>query len=128
MLEQAAASLAVDVAAFDQRGCLSPRIAFVEGRAVRARAFGLALHAALTALDARAPRGELGYDESVEAVRWRDTLAFAGELWTGAGHAVGFTSAMGALAVPPAGRNVLLLSVSHLSRCRAPSLRWLPSW
>ncbi len=117
-LATAARALALDVAAFDQHGCLSPRAAFVEGGASRARAFALAVHESLAELDVRVPRGTLPRQESVEAVRWRDALAFAGELWTGSGHAVGLTLESPAVAVPPSGRHLLVVAVPDLASVR----------
>jgi acyl-CoA reductase-like NAD-dependent aldehyde dehydrogenase len=43
-LRAAAEALAADVVTFDQRGCLSPRIAIVEGDVSRAETFALVLH------------------------------------------------------------------------------------
>jgi hypothetical protein len=117
-LDRAAGALGLDVAAFDQRGCLSPRVAFVEGEVARTRAFALALHEALVDLDVRVPRGALSRQESAEAVRWRDALAFAGELWAGTGHAVGLAPDSPALAVPPSGRHLLLVTVPDLAHAR----------
>jgi hypothetical protein len=113
-----ARALARDVAAFDQRGCLSPRVAFLEGDADRARAFALALHEGLAELDTRVPRGTLSPQERIDAVRWCDSLAFAGELWTGIGHAVGLAADSPALAVPPSGRHLLLVAVADLGHAR----------
>ena len=54
-----AKALAEDVVVFDQRGCLSPRFALVEGDDARALAFAEALHDELEALDANIPRGDV---------------------------------------------------------------------
>lgn len=97
-----AARLADDVVAFDQRGCLSPRVVFVKGDA---RACASALHEALTA--SPVPRGALLSDEHAEAERWRATMTYAGELLEGPGYAV----AIGPLVVPPPGRHVQLVPV-----------------
>jgi len=115
----AAASLAPDVAAFDQRGCLSPRVAFVEGDEDRAVAFAGALHAELRAWEARVPRGELTAQERADAARWCDTLAFVGRLWRGAAHAVASLPPGASLAVPPAGRHVLVVGEPDLAAVAA---------
>jgi hypothetical protein len=86
-LDAAAEALADDVIAFDQRGCLSPRIAFVA--ASSAFAFGEKLHAALTAREQRIPRGELSSSERADAQRYADTLRFAGTLYEGSIVAIG---------------------------------------
>lgn len=116
--DDAARALALDVAAFDQRGCLSPRVVLVEGDDLRACEVAKRLHADLGDLDARVPRGALSPEESGESVRWRDTVAFAGELWTGEGHAVGFVPDVGSLAMPPAGRHVLVVAVPDVLQAR----------
>jgi hypothetical protein len=115
-LEDAASALALDVAAFDQRGCLSPRVAFVEGDDAGARARAEAIHRALVDLDARVPRGRLHADERADATRWHDTIAFAGEAWTSAGHTVGIGS--DPLAVPPTGRHLLVVAVRDVAAAR----------
>lgn len=105
-LASAAEALSHDVVLFDQRGCLSPRIALVEGGSERARDFALALHDRLGLMDVQVPRGKLSDDERRQASAWRDTLAFAGDLWAGAAHAVGWTREGDPLAVPPPGRHI----------------------
>lgn len=99
-LELAAASLARDVVPFDQRGCLSPRVAFVEGDSAR---FAKTLSIALEALAASTPRGTLAVDELADATRYADTVTFAGEIHRGASSIVGRADS---LLVPPAGRHV----------------------
>ncbi|HLK36717.1 MAG TPA: acyl-CoA reductase [Polyangiaceae bacterium] len=111
----AAEGLAADVVPFDQRGCLSPRVALVEGDAARAAAFAGALHERLATWAERVPRGRLDAEERREAVRWRDTMAFAGRVWAAEDHAVGLGGAGEALAVPPAGRHVLVAAVKALA-------------
>jgi hypothetical protein len=107
-LEAAAEGLATDVVAFDQRGCLSPRIALVVGDGVRAAEFAAALHECLEARAALVPRGRLTDDEREEATRWVDAATFAGPCWTGTDHAVALAPEHGPLSVPPAGRHVLV--------------------
>jgi hypothetical protein len=118
----AARALALDVAAFDQRGCVSPRVVLVPGDPARARACALELHTELAGLDDRVPRGALDPDERAAAVRWRDAALFAGELWSGSGHAVGVVhlapGSSSALAIPPTGRHVLVVAVADLAEAR----------
>jgi hypothetical protein len=101
---EASRALAADVVVFDQRGCLSPRIALVAGDSARARAFAESLHASLAECAVRVPRGTLTEDERAEARRWRESLAFAGHLWSGAEHAVGLSDDH--VVLPPTGRHV----------------------
>jgi hypothetical protein len=111
-LATAAGSVAVDVAAFDQRGCLSPRVVLVVGGLPRAEAFAEELHAALRTLGARVPRGTLLATEDREASRWRDAVTFAGRLLAGVDHAVAVLPSVLPAAIPPPGRHVLVVPVS----------------
>jgi hypothetical protein len=114
-LVAAARALALDVVAFEQRGCLSPRVAVVLGDEARAERFAEALHAALVAQAAQVPRGRLLDDERIEARRWRDALAFAGRVWDADDvGAVALAPAGAPLYVPPAGRHVTVMpAASH---------------
>ncbi len=108
--ETAARAIAEDVVDFDQRGCLSPRVVFVPERGADALAIALAdrLEVMATVL----PRGPLSDDERQQAVRYRDTLHFAGALHEGPAHLVGIASAGSPLLVPPPGRHVHVAAVS----------------
>jgi hypothetical protein len=108
-LNAAAAALAADVVPFDQRGCLSPRLAIVEGEPRRAHTFAGALAEQLHALGRRIPRGALSVEERSQAVWWRESLAFAGRVWPGEQHTVALGPADAAPLIPPAGRHVYLL-------------------
>jgi hypothetical protein len=96
----AARALAEDVIPFDQRGCLSPRVAYVRGDA---EAFGRLLFEALEARGREIPRGTL--EEAEEAARWCSTIAYAGALHRGDTCAVGVADVR---AIPPTGRHVLV--------------------
>ena len=111
-LGAAADALALDVVAFDQRGCLSPRVALVRGNAARAERFAEALHAALGSWEARVPRGQLLEDERIDARRWRDALAFAGTVWEAERWGVALAPEGAALYVPPAGRHLTVVPAS----------------
>ena len=122
-----AALLAMDVVAFDQRGCLSPRVAIVEGDAARAALFAEALHEALLAAAMRVPRGALSDEERTDAARYADTVAFAGTLWRASDHLVGLASSAAPI-VPPSGRHVHVTAAADarvVSRLLAPLARWL---
>lgn len=105
-VEAAAEALARDVVPFDQRGCLSPRVALVEGGAARAEAFAAALHGALAALGERVPRGPMDAAARAELARYRATLEAVGVHREGPHHAVGLDPAPRALVLPPAARAV----------------------
>ncbi|MGD0527163.1 MAG: acyl-CoA reductase, partial [Polyangiaceae bacterium] len=108
-LVAAADALALDVVAFDQRGCLSPRVALVLGSPGRAESFAEALHAALRATGEGTPRGTLSVDERADARRWRDASAFAGRLWDATDHAVALAPGAAPVSVAPVGRHVTVV-------------------
>lgn len=83
-----AEALALDVAAYDQRGCLSPQVLYVVGARAEALALAEALHGALAAVEASLPRGPLSQRERVACTRWRATVAALGDLFEGLTHAV----------------------------------------
>jgi len=107
--------LAADVLPFDQRGCLSPRVAIAEGNADRARSFAQMLDECLRDRGRSVPRGELVDDERAEARRWLETMAFAGRVWRGDHHAVALGAAGAPPLVPPAGRHVYVTPERELS-------------
>ena len=75
---EAAAALALEVAAFDQRGCLSRRAAVVLGDARAALAFAELVARALGALSERMPLGLLDDEELAEITRFRTAGATRG--------------------------------------------------
>jgi hypothetical protein len=98
--------IARDVVVFDQRGCLSLRVLFVEGGPTRALEVAKLLHKALNT--SRIPRGALSKDERAESLRFVDTMTMAGELFEGASHVVALTSADAPIVVPPPGRHLVV--------------------
>jgi hypothetical protein len=111
-LAVAAADLARDVVPFDQRGCLSPRVALVLGDEASAAAFGQALHEALASWQAKVPRGALTAEEKAESARYASTMAFAGRVFSAPDHLVGVATPGSPLVVPPPGRHVHIACVS----------------
>jgi hypothetical protein len=118
---RAAEVLAADVVPFDQRGCMSPRLALVEGDGARASLFAQLVHERLRAWGDRVPRGDLAREERAEAARWVDAATFAGPCWVGADHAVALApeSADAPLYVPPAGRHLLVVAADSLEEAFA---------
>ncbi len=114
-VDAAAFALARDVVPFDQRGCLSPRVAVVLGDAARAATFGEALARALDDEARRTPRGEVSDDERAEARRYAETMRFAGHVTEGASYLVGVGQG---LAVPPPGRHVHVVAASSWEAAR----------
>ncbi len=104
-----AIALADDVVAFDQRGCLSPRAAFVLGDV---DGIAAALHEALSAA---IPRGALSAEERVEGERYVATMAYAGRVLTGREHVIGIAEEGAPLVVPPTGRHLHLAPVTSFA-------------
>jgi hypothetical protein len=119
-LDHSARRLADDVIAFDQRGCLSPRIALVEGDYERGVAFAHCMHAALSDVAQMVPRGVLTEAERAEAVRWSDALSFAtGALHAGDFGTVGIAPSGAPLLVPPPGRHLHIAPAPNIEAARA---------
>ena len=114
---RAADQVAQDVIAFDQRGCLSPRVVFVEGGPAEATAFAQALAARLEAWAERVPLGRLWPEEREQKQHYLLTCRMAGRVWEGAWGAVGLTPT--ALWVGPPGRHV------HVVACEEPREDWV---
>ncbi|MBK9261546.1 MAG: proline dehydrogenase [Polyangiaceae bacterium] len=123
----AANALARDVVVFDQRGCLSPRFAFVEGDAVRAEVFALALHEALGRLAERYPRGVMDSGLQAEMAQYRATMQAIGSYWSHSSHAVGLDPAPRALVLPPAARfvHVVPANVQNIEALLSPWIRYV---
>jgi Acyl-CoA reductase (LuxC) len=108
----AAQAFADDVAAYDQRGCMSPHAVWVEaGAPVSPEGFGRLLHEALGALAARLPRGPLPFEAAAQELSYRGVAAVVGTLREGASHAVAVEE-HGVLRVSPGHRNVQVLSTA----------------
>jgi hypothetical protein len=89
----AARQLALDVGAYDQRGCLSPQTVFVEsGGTVDPRAFTGLLHRALGQFERRMPRGGLPEAAAAFQMQWRGVAAATSELHDGGRFSTVFRS------------------------------------
>jgi hypothetical protein len=107
-VELIAERLALDIALFDQRGCLSPRALVVAGG--EARPYAQALAEALGTLERRVPRGEL-FDEELAAIAsYRDTMIYGAELLPAGAGFVGLEEGAERLAIAPVGRNCHVVS------------------
>jgi hypothetical protein len=115
-IDGSAARIAVDIVAFDQRGCLSPRLVLVEGDVARGTRVAESLHRELSGWGLRVPRGRLESHERAQARQWTDTVSFAGRAWEGADHVVGLGPAGETPALPPPGRHVHVADVATLER------------
>jgi Acyl-CoA reductase (LuxC) len=92
---RAAIALALDVAMWDQRGCLSPQLCFVEGDADAARDFARRVCLQLDRLAVELPPGEAAPSDLVAVRRFRDEASWRGNssapvaLFTAAGLTAG---------------------------------------
>jgi hypothetical protein len=99
-------ALARDVAAYDQRGCLSPHAVFVQrGAACDAQGFALRLADALAELATLWPCGERPPRAAADEVQWRGVAAVRGELHVRPSCAVSYAGSA-ALRASPGYRNV----------------------
>jgi hypothetical protein len=98
--------------AFDQRGCLSPRIVFVEGDLDRAVSFGEVLHASLSHFERVVPRGALSTEERAESERYVATMTYAHRALVGAAHVVGIAALGAPLLLPPTYRHVHVVAAA----------------
>lgn len=108
-LEAFATGLALDVAAYDQRGCLSPQVVFVEG-SERARSIARLLADALAPLATSLPRAPLSVPHATRQVQWRRASEAVGELFEGDGYAVAFDDE-GPVRACPLARNIAVHTV-----------------
>jgi hypothetical protein len=112
-MEALARAVAQDVAPYDQRGCLSPRIVLVEQDRAAAGRLWQALAAALAARDQHIPTGRLDVDELAAIRRYHDTICIAGDvLRAGSSGAVGFETHCLPWILPPIGRVVHVRTVA----------------
>jgi hypothetical protein len=112
---EAARALALDVAAYDQRGCMSPLVCWaVRGGEVSLEAFAELLFAELARLRGRLPRGPLGLDVASSQLSWRGVGAMRGRLLEGDGYAVCLEE-RGALRLGPGHRNLQLIGLDDPS-------------
>jgi hypothetical protein len=124
----AAELLAADVVPFDQRGCLSPRVAIVIGDASRARAFSSALAAALSRASAAVPRGELDTAATAELATFRTLATSLGEPIEDRDHLVAFFPDAPPVPLPPPCRAVSVIAADAPEIVRdvvAPMLRFV---
>jgi len=121
---RAADALALDVAAYDQHGCLSPQFACVEtGGKFTPRAFAeLLAREALPALALQLPAAEPNLTERGARLQWQAAAAVRGEVYAAAEHVVSFEHALPPRP-SPGGRLIAIHSCSDpadLQRMLAP--------
>jgi len=104
LLDAAADALAQDTIAFDQRGCLSPRMVLLSGSIEFALDFCRRLASALTAWEQTVPRGSLDPSEAADARRYEDTMIHAGCAFPAGRGLVALDPLPERTLVPPVGR------------------------
>ena len=110
----AARRLALDVAAYDQRGCLSPHVAWAErGAAVSPERFAELLFSELSTLSTSLPRGSLPRGSAAAQISWRGVSAIRGNLLEGDGFSVAYEE-NGPLRVSPGYRNIQVIALASL--------------
>lgn len=119
-LEETADRLAKDTIAFDQRGCLSPRMVIVEGSESLATSFAEALARALARWEQRIPRGKLTESETADFLWYRDTMTYAATALPAGKGLVVLDPVRDRLVVPPVGR---VLHVTRTADAEALLLR-----
>ena len=119
--------LCEDVIAFDQRGCLSPRILVLIGSRVQANTWLDELLQELAGFEQRVPRGTLHEDEKASLAWYRATMRYVGEIREARGALCGIDWARKTLLLPPPGRNlhVCLSEREGWARQLAPWSAWL---
>lgn len=101
--------LAADIALFDQRGCLSPRVLLVHGDPQLSRDFSGALARELEHLEQSVPRGQLTGTEQSEIARYRDTAHFIGTVFE-AGSGLVSLGNTNTWLMPPSGRHIHVIA------------------
>ncbi|MEM9192042.1 MAG: acyl-CoA reductase [Myxococcota bacterium] len=116
LAQDAARGLALDVAAYDQRGCLSPHAAFIEAKSERAgEIFCERVFEQLGTLHAELPRGSLPMSVGAAQLQWRGVAASRGTLLEGDGFAVSYEGD-GPLRLSPGYRNLGVYLVKDQGR------------
>ncbi|MDI9331207.1 MAG: acyl-CoA reductase [Alphaproteobacteria bacterium] len=127
-LAQAAAQ---DMARYDQGGCYSPHLFFVQrGGPVPPREWAERLFHALQNQHARHPRRTPDADEAWACAQWRQAHEWSGQavLMTSEGGDVAYLDAPPIIAPGPGLRCVQVVAIDDLSQvidCIAPARRWL---
>ncbi len=115
-LSDAADSLAADIVAFDQRGCMSPRIALVHGGETRALEFAQALDHSLAHLGVTVPRGSVPREEQVAIRRYVATMTYACRAIEGEAHVIGLGPSGAPLLLPPPYRTLHVTSCASMGK------------
>ncbi len=99
-------AMALDIAAFDQRGCVSPRFVLLEAEPDEGSRFARLLLEALTRAAKRLPFGAVDPDTMAETARHRETWRYLGEVHSGKGGMVSLDLDGNPWGKPPSQRTV----------------------
>lgn len=110
---------ALDIAAYDQRGCLSPHVVFVqEGGGLTTQQFADALVTALTHIEGTLPRGTLSEHDLIAQSQWRGLMASCADLVDATSFAVAQLDSFPTAPIPsftgPGYRNVCIARSSDV--------------
>ena len=105
-VDKLARAIAEDVAPFDQRGCLSPRVVLVEKSRELAWRLWQILAAAMSDRELQVPMGDISNHERSDIRRYRDTLCVGGEVMSAGSGLVSFETQDLPWVLPPIGRVV----------------------
>jgi hypothetical protein len=123
-------SLVQDAVAFDQEGCLSPRLVLIEGEPGTVESLGVRLAAALHAWGQRVPRGARAESQRAAETWYQQVVACFGPQWitpSGSVHGALLRAPNGELELPPPGRNLTLAAAQSLAESVLPLAPWLTS-
>lgn len=107
-LHATAQAFALDIAAYDQRGCMSPHAIFIEASAGAGTAFSHALSDALQSVSARLPRGTIELESQALIASWQQTSASLGDVITTSDSVVSYDG-KGTLRISPGYRHVQVI-------------------
>jgi hypothetical protein len=106
--------IALDVAVFDQRGCLSPRVVLVQGDEPTTLAVAQQLFASLKRVDQRIPVGSLSDQELTENAHYRALWQYLGTCYESDAGRVSVDLDEGPWTVAPGGRSLHVRKVTNL--------------
>jgi hypothetical protein len=111
-IDASIAALALDIAAYDQRGCLSPQVVYVaETATCSAETFAERLAAeGMQRLERELPRGPLPLEVGAAQAQWRGVCEVEGQLIVGDGFAIA-VQPLGPIRWSPGYRNVSVIPV-----------------
>lgn len=113
-IDRTTARLALDLAAYDQRGCLSPQVVYVQDAGKTSiDEFAKELSGALEALGRSLPRGPLPEPVGVAQTQWRGIAEVEGTLLRGSEHALAIDRS-GVVRWSPGYRNATIVPVLAL--------------